>query len=529
MHPLWRKIGIGAAIVIVVIVGVAWALRWWGVIERRPAMTAVPPLAPVTRSSTVIAPVQISLNAIRDALERASPPQLSATPDIPPLPFVGTLDLAWSVARGPLSVTGRPEGLTISTALSGSMRAAGQSAGSGGGLPGSAGELSDFIGSLLGGGAAPPRRQNPAQQNQPERKLEQSASIRGSVTLAARPVLLPQWRLEPNLTSQVTISDASLSIFGMNLSVPDEVKPLLERSIDEQVSSLEQWLRQDSFLEMAARQEWTKMCRSVPLGAAAPDMPDLWLEVRPTRAFAADPHIDQGSVTLTVGVQSDTRIVPNETKPDCPFPEQLEIVQQAEKGRVHIGVPIDIPFTELNRLIEAQLKGKTFPDDQSSAFTATIKSVKMAASGDRLLISVGIRANETKTWFGFGADAVIHVWGRPVLDPSRQILRLDDIALDVESAAAFGVLGAAARTALPYLERALAENAVIDLVPLANNARKSIEAAVADFRKRTDSIRVDAEVLDLRLVGVEFDEKTLRVIGEANGTVRVVVTRLDDL
>ncbi len=67
------------------------------------------------------------------------------------------------------------------------------------------------------------------------------------------------------------------------------------------------------------------------------------------------------------------------------------------------------------------------------------------------------------------------------------------------------------------------------MVPLAENARKSIAAAVADFRKRTDSIQVDAEVVDLRLVGLEFDEKTLRVIAEADGTVRVAVSRLDDL
>jgi hypothetical protein len=442
---------------------------------------------------------------------------------------VGTLDLGWSVARGPFSVAGRPEGLAISTTLSGSMRATGQLSGSAGGPLGSPGELSDFIGSLLGGGSPPARRQNQAEQSQPERKLEQSANIRGSATLMARPTLLPQWRLEPNLTSQLTISDASLSLFGMDLSVPDEVKPMLERTIDEQISSLETWLRQDPFLEAAAREEWAKMCRSVPLGAAGPDMPNLWLEVRPTRAFAANPRVEQTTLRLTIGVQSDTRIVPNETKPDCPFPEQLEIVEQTEKGRVNIAVPIDIPFTEVNRLIEGELKGRTFPEDRSSAFTATINSVKMAASGDRLLISVGVRANETKTWFGFGADATIHVWGRPVLDPARQMLRLNDVALDVESAAAFGMLGAAARSAIPYLERALAENAVVDLVPLADNARKSIEAAVADFRKRTDSIQVDAQVVDLRLVGLEFDEKTLRVIAEADGTVRVAVSRLDDL
>ena len=106
------------------------------------------------------------------------------------------------------------------------------------------------------------------------------------------------------------------------------------------------------------------------------------------------------------------------------------------------------------------------------------------------------------------------------------MLRLTDIALDVESEAAFGILGAAARATVPYLETALAENAVVDLNPLVQNARKSIEAAIADFARAATACEVDAAVTALRLVGIEFDAKTLRVIAEADGTVKVAVTSL---
>ena len=113
-----------------------------------------------------------------------------------------------------------------------------------------------------------------------------------------------------------------------------------------------------------------------------------------------------------------------------------------------------------------------------------------------------------------------------MLDRGRQMLRLEQVSLDVESAAAFGLLGAAARAAVPYLEKALAENAVVDLKPLAANARKSIEVALADFRRSADGVTVDTAVTSLRLVGIEFDAKTLRAIAEADGTVRVAVAKL---
>ncbi len=515
MHGPWSKIVIVGLIAVVVLGGGVWASTWlWSNPKNlRPALVEVPPLAPVARSSVIVTPAIITLSAIRDAMETAAPHNLVGKRDNPLPQLLSNAEMNWTVTRGRLAVTGRPDGLAVSTNLTGTFQATGQ-------VAGDAGNLAGALGGLLGG------RLGERVQNLQGKKLDQRADIRGGVTVTSHPSLLPAWRMEPNLSSQVAIADASLTVLGAKLNVSNEVKPLLDRTVNEQVAALQARVRDDPFLEVAARGEWTKMCRSIALGAAAPGMPNLWLEVRPTRAFAAQPRINESALVLTIGVQAETRILPNATKPDCPFPAQLELVPQAEQGRVNIAVPIDVPFTEVNRLLEAQLKGKTFPDDKSSAFTAMVQSVNLAASGDRLLISLHLKANENKSWFGLGAEATVHVWGRPVLDRERQMLRLNDVALDVESEAAFGLLGAAARAAVPYLEKALADNAVLDLVPLAANARQSIERAIADFRKNADGVNVEAAVTDLRLAGVEFDARTLRVIAEADGTVRVTVTKL---
>ena len=155
---------------------------------------------------------------------------------------------------------------------------------------------------------------------------------------------------------------------------------------------------------------------------------------------------------MTVGVHAETRIAPNETKPNCPFPAQLQIVPPMDQGKVAIAVPIDLPFTELNRILEAQLKDKMFPDDTDAAVQATVQRATLAASGDRLLISLKVKAREKKSWFGLGADADVFVWGKPALDNKRQILRFTDMTLDVDSQAAFGLAGAVASIAIPYLQ-----------------------------------------------------------------------------
>ena len=63
------------------------------------------------------------------------------------------------------------------------------------------------------------------------------------------------------------------------------------------------------------------------------------------------------------------------------------------------------------------------------------------------------------------------VWGKPTLDKKQQILRFTDMTLDVDSAAAFGLAGAVANIAIPYLQKSMADKAVIDLKPFAASAR----------------------------------------------------------
>ena len=170
----------------------------------------------------------------------------------------------------------------------------------------------------------------------------QRADIRGAVTVSSRPTLLQNWRIEPNLSGSVSIAETSLNIVGIRLNVGNEVKPLLDKTVSEQIGNLSNQLRSDPRLEQIARREWVKLCRSIALGKASKDAPNLWLEMKPVRAQAASPRIDPNWVILTVGVQAETRIVASETKPACPFPQRLEIVPQMDQGKVSIGVPIDI-------------------------------------------------------------------------------------------------------------------------------------------------------------------------------------------
>src|SRR5262245_2516388 len=208
MHLPWGKIAIGGLVAIAAFGGAIWASQWlWpSTKERRPALVEVPPLAPLARNSVIVTPASIALTAIRDVLEAAAPRNLAGKRDNVLPQVLSNAEISWTVARGPLAVAGRPEGLTVSTALTGNVQTTGEVAGDSGNLVGA-------LGGLLGG------RLGQQVQNLQGKSIDQRTELRGNVTVRSRPALLAAWRVEPNLAAEVALPDASLAVLGVRPNV----------------------------------------------------------------------------------------------------------------------------------------------------------------------------------------------------------------------------------------------------------------------------------------------------------------------
>jgi hypothetical protein len=515
-----KTIVIGIAVVAVSFAVSLKAMDWLSprVTVAAPELVQLPPLPPAQYSSSVVAQVAIALTAIRDAAEHGAQRTFAGKADNPVSQLLQNADIGWTASRGPIAASGAQDVLSLATPLTGTLNVTGSLSSK------ATGAIGDALGGLLGG--------NVAKQigGVNIKALNANAEIKGNVTITARPKLAVSWHIEPNLAAQVDLGDTSLSLAGARVNVPAQVKPLIDKTVADQISAVQERIRNDPSLERNARAQWAKACRSIPLQGtgAASSLPALWLELRPTRAIAAQPRVDASAITLTLGVEAETRITSVQTKPDCPFPAKITIIP-ATPGGVRIGVPIDLPFTDINKIVAAQFAGRTFPEDGSGSVDVTVKRASVAASGDRLLISLLVNAKEKKSLFGLGGEANVHIWGKPVIDEAQQTLRLTNIELAVESEAAFGLLGAAARAAMPHLQKVLADNATIDLKPFASNAHKKIAAAIADFHRNEDGVRVEAEITSLHLADIAFDSKTLRVIAEAAGAINVYVSSLPGL
>lgn len=474
------------------------------------------PLAPLktVRSSSIVVPVAIPLTAIRDLVEQAAPRNFSGKAANPAAQILQNGDISWTAARGDVAVSGAQNQLMLATPLSGSIAAKGSLSGNAKDAVGNA------LGKLLGGKVADKIGVN-------IKSFNATADLKGNIVMTAKPTLLPNWRVEPHLAAQVVLGDSTVSIAGARLDVPAQIKPVIDKAINDQLAPLQDRISRDGGLESAARREWTKICRIIPLNGAAVAQ-GLWLEIKPVRAVAGQPRVDSGTLTLLLGIEAQTRVVTEPTKPECPFPATLDIVGSEAAG-VQIAVPVDIPFAELNRIIEAQYAGKTFPENGNGAAEVTVKRATVAPSGDRLLISLLVSAKDKSSLFGLTGEATLHIWGKPVLDADKQMLRLANLELAVESEAAFGLLGPAARVAVPILQKILADKATIDLKPAASNVQQRLGNMIAQYQRNEDGLRISSEISSLKLTALDYDETVMRITAEAVGLINVAITKLPQL
>src|SRR5215475_12150158 len=164
------------------------ALDWLSPGTQLPkaAQVALPPLPPVARSSYVMAPVSITLAALRDAADKAAPKTFNGKADNPAAQVLQNADIGWTASRGPIATTGAQDVLTLSTPLNGKINVTGSLASK------ATGAVGDAIGGLLGSGAASKIGSVNIKQ------LNASAEIRGNVVITMRPRLAQTWHVEPN-------------------------------------------------------------------------------------------------------------------------------------------------------------------------------------------------------------------------------------------------------------------------------------------------------------------------------------------
>src|ERR1700749_4419269 len=149
--PMWLKIILPAIAVVAVSFFLSLEAMDW--LSRRgtvpaPVLAELPPLPPTPRISSIIAPVAVSIAAIRDAADRGAPRSFAGKAENPVSQILQNADIGWTASRGPIAATGAQDVLSLTTALTGKLNVTGSLSSK------ATGAVNNALGSLLGSNAA---------------------------------------------------------------------------------------------------------------------------------------------------------------------------------------------------------------------------------------------------------------------------------------------------------------------------------------------------------------------------------------
>ena len=406
--------------------------------------------------------------------------------------------LTWQFARQPIAVRMTAGAIVGATTISGVVR-----------IWGNVRLIRGDIGRFLG-------RLNPT--NIP---FSAHANLRARTTVSIRPQLKPSWRVLPNLAATAHVDEAVIPINHVGrISVRGHVQRALDGKLADLRGRFEAALRNDDRLEKEARKAWDKLCGAFPLDIDKDKKPDLYLRIAPVSARAAQPAISATGVTFQIGIEANTEISADPKSPECEFPAAVKLLPLA-KPLFEIGLPIDMPYAELNKAASARLPEKFMRADH--AVTLEVKSAAIGGGANgRVAIVADVVATEKGWFFGLFRKQVaakISISAIPRLDSLNQRIRFEEVDLDVASKSLFGVTQTLANAAAPLIEGWVETKLAIDVGAQAKKLPAMAQAVVAKLNSQSGNLTVQGRLETPKLVSITAGDTSIRLHGQAQGSI----------
>jgi len=366
--------------------------------------------------------------------------------------------------------------------------------------------------------------------------FSQSAQLQGNITISSKPTLAENWRLNPNASATLLITNANLQIadtFRFNASsfANRQVQPEVETL----VAQLNSDIAADPFLENAIRKIHKVLCQTYVFDVEGES---AWLKNKPVSWNAEQPMLDDKGLTLKLDLAFETSGgtgMPQRTS-ECRFPDSLKIdATDDDTGTIELKLATSIEWDIIRSAANDQLAKllKNDVDIFRNKFGAvsmnSLETVEVRADGQSLLTNVSFEGSLDSWWDQLFSG---HVWLRatPILDSSNQTISFRDVQLDSSSEKALSAFSVFGLVAGPMLKKRLES---LEPVSLAEAGRKASAVVNSSIEKMLDEIKaVNVEVLagtgfETRVDSLHVSDAGLNVLVVATGGLSLRVNEIN--
>lgn len=339
-----------------------------------------------------------------------------------------------------------------------------------------------------------------------------SADGAATVELSMKPSISPDWKVhtQPRILLRWKRAPGS-RILGVRVTFQNAADEFLRSRIEEALPRIDAALNESLELERRAEAAW----KEIQEPALVSTSPDLWMTVLPLSVTL--PPLDLGPDRVLLDARLETRLALDTKEPPQAGPTPLPSVSTAKTGSAGTGFTLQLPvflgYEAINRKLETGLAGRNV--NMGPGKSLTIEKAAMSASGERLVLAVGIRAVEGAGFFSTRRAGTIYVSGTPRWDRDREEIRLESVGFDEGTMK--GLLGTAAWIGRPILLESLRQAAVFPLSGPAADARKAL-GRILEKQKISSDLTVLGSARQVVLESVAVTETGLALLVRAEGT-----------
>lgn len=463
------------------------------------------PFAGHAADSTIVVPLKVPIQAIAQAINEKLPRKESGARDGVIGKPVTSSHLSWDFNRSEIALAGGENVLRASATISGTAR-----------IEGEAQLIRGDVGKILG-------KLNPTRIS-----FSAHADLGANVSVSATPVLQSNWRLQPNVTASVDVTEARIPVADItSISVRGEIQPKVDEKVGQLIGDLNAKLANDPFIETAAAKAWADLCKAHKINIRGSDKP-VWLIVKPTAAHALPVAIDATNVHLTVGITGETRLSDVEFQPACTVLPQLT-APPADEGFA-LSVPVTVSYDRIGAELTAALKDHKV--EVTSTSTTLIPGQVTAQSDNgrvKLTLAFEVQQGGFMEYFFGGTTGKVTALATPVLDAAGQKLSFKDVDLAIDTDDVLNSAALATAGLSPLLEKLVEEKARIDLAKTAKDATDKANAAISGIKEADlGGLKLsEASVSEIALTSIEVAPDALTAIVTAKGKLAVEVRELN--
>lgn len=322
----------------------------------------------------------------------------------------------------------------------------------------------------------------------------------------------PDWSITSKTVSTgfEWITNPSISLVGFNVPVKLVADKIVNGLQDKVCTEIDNQVKSQFNLKAMMGSAWQQIQQPMLINKDY----NVWLKLTPTEITATPFATRNGVINSTVGVKSITEVVMQPTAPTYTPVLKLpnfKVVQKPE-GNFTFNLWTDLPYSEAEKMVAKEVKGKTFT---SGSKKVTVNTINIYGSNGKVIVAANLSGSFNGT---------VYFAGVPYFNHEKNCVEVKD--LDFEMQTRNILFKSAAWLFKSTIKETVKQYATFPVDSYFASAKSMANASLKNNRM-VQNVNINGVVDDIQIEDIYLTQNSFKILGNARGKLNITLEGLN--